>query len=514
MQAQLAFSCKALLPILGMGHVRVRIDKHKDERPLLDATRCLMKQPGSASHLEVYSVWVCLGTCHLIDLRCAHAPMLSGACMGVAPAPAVPWSRVKAGADAAVRFRSLLANLRKLTLHRVAVSLPALQPVATRLHELHMPKSRLQNSADGFLTRGWTALTTLSLENALVETATMTAALVLPALEEMNMEGFRHQGGVLQLDQLTGSCPHVTGLSFQLDERMMRGRQNRQCCSLRSLGRLADLCMSIYLDAPYATMDLDLPAGLTHLKLQDDSDGSLNFFWALNEAAKCVRRGAHLRELVCIHTEADLQAAQWGASLDGQYRRLGGQLTSLHELEVLGDAGLLLTALGAVLSSAPSLAHVRLTFVVMEFVPHMELSPICSASLESITVCVDDLTGEPGDPDYCIRPPLPPLVLTFLPGCTRLLKVLVQYGQCDPTNGSIIKIHCHCCSSMCIVPLNVHACLSGNVSTDPSNEVGVQFLPGPPGTQGVQWYTVLYACHAAGPQQPLVWGHVVMPGFL
>ena len=79
MQAHLALSCKALLPILGMGHVRVRIDWHEDGRPLLNATRRLMKQPGSASHLEVFSKEgycgiSCPSTRHLIDLRCAHAP--------------------------------------------------------------------------------------------------------------------------------------------------------------------------------------------------------------------------------------------------------------------------------------------------------------------------------------------------------------------------------------------------------------------------------------------------------
>ena len=448
--------------------------------------------------------------------------MLSGACMGVAPAHAVPWPygpQNGTGADAAVCFRSLLANLRNLTMHRVAVSLPALQPVATRLRELHISNSYLLGDADGFLTMGWTALTTLSLEDALMETASMTAALELPALEEMNMKGFRHQGGVLQLDQLTGSCLHVRGLSFQLDECMMQARQDRPCSSLLSLGRLADLYINIYLNAPYATMDLNLPAGLTHLKLQDDSDGDgsgngdcMDFFWALNEAAKCIRRGAQLRKLVCINTEASLQPAQWGASLDEQYRRLGGQLTSLHELEVSGYAGypLLLAALGALISAAPSLTCVRLTIVVFTCsLPHMELSPICSASLKSITVIVDDWADE--------GPPLPPLVLTFLPGCTRLQEVVVRYGEYAPDDGTAVKIRCHCCSSTCIVPLNVHACLSGNLRTHvydgPFKEVGVQFLPGPPCPQGVQKYTVMFACHAAGPQQPLMWGHVVMPGF-
>ena len=45
-------------------------------------------------------------------------------------------------------------------------------------------------------------------------------------------------------------------------------------------------------------------------------------------------------------------------------------------------------------------------------------------------------------------------------------------------------------------------------------EVGVRFLPMPPSSQGVQAYTVIFTCHAAGPEQALKWGHVVMPGVL
>ena len=77
MQTHLAMCCKSLLPILGMGHVRVNLDKPASGRPLLKATRCLTKQPGGASHLEVFSwasycekIW--LSTRNLIDLRWAH----------------------------------------------------------------------------------------------------------------------------------------------------------------------------------------------------------------------------------------------------------------------------------------------------------------------------------------------------------------------------------------------------------------------------------------------------------
>ena len=108
--------------------------------------------------------------------------------------------------NAAMCFCSLLSNLRKLTLRGVAVFLPALQPVATRLHELVLSGSRLQGSADSFLTKDWTALTTLCFVSTRMESAVFTAALQLPALEELDIQDFRHKGGVLQLDQLTSSC--------------------------------------------------------------------------------------------------------------------------------------------------------------------------------------------------------------------------------------------------------------------------------------------------------------------
>ena len=193
MQAHLALSCKALLPILGMGHVRLNAD---EPNSLLNATRCLKEQPSGASHLEVFSEIgnyrgkLTFATRRLIDLRSAHQPYGAGACMGEAPAMPWPYStREETDANAAVRVCSLLTNLRKLTLDDVAVSLPALQPIATRLHELRMIGSRLQDSADGFLTRGWTALTTLCLTHTLVENATMAAQLELPALEELDISG-------------------------------------------------------------------------------------------------------------------------------------------------------------------------------------------------------------------------------------------------------------------------------------------------------------------------------------
>ena len=91
MRAHLALCCKATLPILSMGYVTVRIVTHTRERPLLNATRCLMKQPSGASHLEVnswnhYVAKERPGTHHLIDLRCARAPMWCWCVQSVNPA--------------------------------------------------------------------------------------------------------------------------------------------------------------------------------------------------------------------------------------------------------------------------------------------------------------------------------------------------------------------------------------------------------------------------------------------
>ena len=402
--------------------------------------------------------------------------------------------------NGAVRFRSLLTNLRKLTLRGVAVSLPALQPVATRLHQLDLTASCLHGSSDGFLTRGWTALTTLSLAEARVENVTVTAAFELPALEELDIISFRHQGGVLQLDQLTGSCPNIRKLRIRVDNDLARGREGRApCCSLMSLGRLADLYMEIFTEEPInADLNFDLPASLMRFEVEGVCGGDwvFEFFWALREAMKCVRRGAQLHRMMYMCIGAPLQPAQWGASLDEQYRRLGGQLSSLRELEVWGESEPLRCALSAVVSSAPSLT--RVTFGIIGRLPHMELPAICSASLETFIV---DVTI------YLEEPPLPAVVLTFLPGCTRLQQALVRIGGA-PTEGHAVKIRCHSASPTCIVPLGVHE------DARARSEVGVRFLPGPPSPQGVQSYTVLCACHAAGPQQPLKWGHVVMRGVM
>ena len=521
MQGHLALSCKATLPILGMGHVRMRTDEPEREGHLLKAMRCLMKQPGGVSHLHVSGMrtYADLDPRHLMDLRCAHALL----CLTTGAAICV-WmpllllcqssdsTQDAIAGNATLCFRSLLSNLRTLSMDGVAVFLPALQPVATRLRQLSLFESRLQGSPDGFLTRGWTALTTLSLADARVETASVTAALELPALEELDINGFRHQGGVLQLDQLTGSCPNIRGLRLRLDSDLARGREGSgPCCSLLKLGRLADLYMKVHtLGEPlYAALDFDLPASLSEFEVEGarwmPESHVVDLFWALREAVKCVSRGAQLRNMTCRYAVAHLQPAQWGASLDEQYRLLGGQLSGLRELEVWGVESVedsLLSAVSAVVSSAPSLVGLKLS--LYDMLPHLELPAISSASLESFAVDVF-MSGNVAV--------LPPVVLTFLPGCTRLRQVLVGFVDEHPNEGTVVKIRCHSGSPTCIVPLGLHASQAGRVRTD-FGEVGVELLPGPPCPQGVQSHTVLHICHFVGPQQAFVWCHAVVPGFL
>ena len=394
--------------------------------------------------------------------------------------------------NAALCFRSLLSNLRKLTLDKVAVSLPALQPAATRLCELKVSRSRLQGSADSFLTKGWTTLTALSLTQSRMDKAMLTSALDLPALEDVHIWGFTgYRGGELQLDQLTGSCLQISRLEFQLGSRFQQATEaSLQSCRLLNLKRLAELhVMSCSLEAK---VDLDLPPSLIRLELGGDVD----FFWALQEAAKCAGRGAQLQSLICDCAVAHLQPAQWGASLEEQHRRLGGQLGSLRELEVWGNQQELLSAVGAVASAAPSL--VRLEINIMGFLIRAEVSPIRSASLESITV----------DWGYAHRPdlPAPQLLLTLLPGCTRLREVVIHFlGR--PVEGAAVKIHCHCGSQRCIVPEEVYAGIH-------SEMLVVKFVRPPSSEQGVRECTVLHACHAAGPEQAPLWGRTVMPGIL
>ena len=403
-----------------------------------------------------------------------------------------------------------MANLQKLTLENVSFSLPALQPVASRLHDLNLSGSNLQGSADGFLTRGWTALTSLCLNSISIETASSTAALNLPALENVSICWCDWgRGEELQLDQLIGSCPHVSRLEFQ-QTLAQASKASRQSCKLLNLNRLADLHVMQW--PLQAEMDLDLPPSLTHLRIdgysKDGGNHNCDFFGALREAAKCARQGTQLRKLTCNCAAACLQPAQWGASLDEQYRRMGGQLSSLQELEVSGVQEQLLTAVGAAVSAAPSL--VRLVIAITDPLPRIEVSPICSASLESVGV-----TCSLGNP---MLPP-PQVLLTFLPGCTRLQRVAVFFMG-KPVDGAAVKIRCHCCSRGCIMPVNAYAGLYITVPKEVYagvNSAVVNFLQMPPsghGAHGAQQSTVLYACHAAGPKQVPMWGHAVMPGIL
>ena len=71
MQAHLALCCKAMLPIISMGHLVVRAPGNLyGGRPIRQVTRLLTKQPGNVSHLELRAWDHILGTGRLIELRC------------------------------------------------------------------------------------------------------------------------------------------------------------------------------------------------------------------------------------------------------------------------------------------------------------------------------------------------------------------------------------------------------------------------------------------------------------
>ena len=70
MQGNLALCCKAMLPLLYMGFVRVRLDKAEGERPLSRFTRCLSQQPDGVVHLKLFSNgWPSPQPADLVDLR-------------------------------------------------------------------------------------------------------------------------------------------------------------------------------------------------------------------------------------------------------------------------------------------------------------------------------------------------------------------------------------------------------------------------------------------------------------
>ena len=359
---------------------------------------------------------------------------------------------------------------------------------------MHLLNCNLQGSADGFLTTGWTALTSLSLHSLTAADDKMCSALQLPALEIASIWGFTHGDEVLQLNQLSGSCPQVSQLGLMCS-LAQPSEASKQQSGLLNMSRLADLHIWDTSLCTDLDLNLDLPASLTRLVLEGnhyDGHNTLDFFWVLLQAVKCIGRGAQLHTLVSRTTETLLQPAQWGATLVEQYRQLGAQLHGLKELEVVrGEGDPLLSALSAVASSAPSLTRLVIGNDCKE------LPPICSGSLEYIMFKYNG-PGPLASPT--------PVTLTLLPGCIRLQKVLVRLvGMVS--EGSMIRIRCFCPNPTCIAPLHLGA---GPNSTW-SYEAGIQFLPVAPSTQALQGHTVLFASHAAGPKQPLEWGHVVCP---
>ena len=372
-------------------------------------------------------------------------------------------------------------------------SLPALQPVATRLQSLCMSRTLLEGSAEGFLGASWSALESLSVETCWVDDN--LTALTLPALESLDISEFGvGDGDMLQPGQLC--CPQLSCLAIDIldnsqDPKPDSAGSRTQWGGLLHLPRLANLVLTyLYQHTP---MDLGLPASLEVLTVRlTDSFEGVDLKWLLLEAG---RNGAQLRSLTCPTASASShpEGMPWGASSVAHYREFAERLTGLTDLSVDGNATSLLSAIGAVASAAPSLTC--LEFGVREGLTGFELPPICSASLKSIS-------GRyylPGN-----RVPPPQVVLQFLPGCTQLRYVHVHFGDHSlPMEGTSVIIRCHCTSERCIMPLDACAGLAG---------VGVRFLPMPLTSQGVQAYTVTFTCRAPGPGQALKWGHVVMPG--
>ena len=278
---------------------------------------------------------------------------------------------------------------------------------------------------------------------------------------------------------------------------------SRQRCRLSNLSRLVDLHILSWFGQ--TLVDLDLPPSLTQLNFQAPYPGSgatFDIFGALLEAVKCIKREAQLHKLICERAVASLQPAQWGASLDEQHRRLGGQLCGLRELEVWGGQEQVFSALGAVASAAPSL--VRLEIVITDWQPRLDVSPICSASLESIRVTCEA--------DACLRPGRPPWVLlTLLPGCTWLQEVVVQFTG-RHIEGATVNTRCHCCGIQAVDGYGTKYRTLEAEADGGHNDVVVRFphMP-PPSEQGVRECTVLFDCHAAGPDEAPDWGHAVLP---
>ena len=509
LQARLALCCKAMLPILCAGHVSVRLDK--PDEPSTQLTRCLERQPDGVSHLELWGTGNHPGINQLIDLRCARTGRLACMVLGFACARLCHVDahvhKIQGGlcVNVAVCWRSLLSNLRKLSLINVSFPLPALQPVATRLQSLDIFASRLGGSADGFLSMVWTALTALCLDGSRV-TDGVLSAVNLPVLKDLRLAGFQHQGGVLQPVQLC--CPQLCSLAFELDRMPQKpSTGSRQCCSLLNLARLTTLFITRY--SHQAIMGLGLPSSLTRLTVQDWSEVA-DIEWVLLQAAKCIRGGPQLRSLIFDNISSSPQdvsphpeVVPWGASSNAHCRQLGQQLSGLEDLYVgYGNGPTVLSALGAVACTAPSLTR-------LQFSTHgpngMALPPICSASLKSIRLYMQT----------SLKVPPLPITLTFLPGCIQLRDVYVQFLN-TPKEGAYVKVCCHCISERCIMPFLGRAELTNeaHMNTCADLQNARQFLPTAAAPQCVQPYTVLFTCQSGGPEEASQWGHVVMASVL
>ena len=246
----------------------------------------------------------------------------------------------------------------------------------------------------------------------------MTAALELPALEEIDIRGFKHQGGVLHLDQLTGSCPNIKGISFQLGSELAQGREGgRPCCDLLDLGQLASLVMQIEEESFHANLSFDLPASLTHFEVQgaNVSRRTVDFFWWLSEAVKCIRRGAQLRKMTCRYAEAYLQPAQWGAQPGGAVQTAGKPAQQPAGAGDLGRPGAAAQRSGRSrkLSAQPSQ-------------PCDCHNAVPRGGLAYAAAPASKASGWSGNP--CTAPScrLCRVLLTLLAGCTRLREVVVH----------------------------------------------------------------------------------------
>ena len=363
---------------------------------------------------------------------------------------------------------------------------------------------------------GWTSLKSLSINACWVKDHDdVPTVLNLPALESLDMNDLKFGDLLekLQPDQLC--CPQLSSLVFDFyDTTWVRGSQEaqasesgRQRCSLVHLPLLATLDLSHFYDQATPT-DLGLPASLKHLTVREIPDAQgVDLKWVLLEAVTGIRSGAQLRSLTCFDSvpSSHPEGMPWGASSLAHYLELAEQLRGLTDLSVYGSASELLSAVGALACAGPDLT--RLEFGVdeeLEVLDDLEIPPICSASLKSFTGRFYLMSHE--------GPP-PPVILTFLPGCTQLhdVHVQVRYNCITlPKKGAFVKIRCYS-SQQCIVPLEDCVRL---INGFPLSEVAVRFLPVLPSSKGVMAYTVIFTCHATGPVRALKWSHVIKPGFL